>query len=372
MIQHPVLFTKMPAISVIIPVYNVEPYLRECLDSVVNQTFRDLEIICVNDGSTDGSPSILEEYAARDSRIQIVNKENGGLNTARNAGLDRVTGEYFAIVDSDDWLDLTAYEKAYARAKESGADMTQFSFTLVDFPPEKTIVFSDFSKEIYDQTEKILSVGNNWSVCWCYLWKTDFVKKNQLLFHKDLKSNDEVTFTYKAAILANKIAVIPERLHFYRFRATSLTGNKKEPTLLQRPWAFTLLFQDIKDCNVSEKSWLILYQHKWGSLYNTYYNVIDKSFRSEMGRRIKQYVTDEERNLIIANEKSFEPKVFSFFLKRTGLLFQCKYYCKKSKETIFDWIAKCLIPHSPWLQQTLEIVDSQREKIQELQERLKK
>lgn len=363
----------MPAISVIIPVYNVEPYLRECLDSVVNQTFLDLEIICVNDGSTDGSPAILEEYAANDSRIQIVNKENGGLNTARNAGLARVTGEYFAFVDSDDWVDLTAYEKAYARAKESGADMTQFFFKLVDFSNKKDIAIPKNNYDIEEQSEKIQCVDSTWSVCWCYLWKTEFVKKNKLQFHNDLKSNDEITFTYKAALLANKISVIPERLHYYRFRASSLTGNKKEPTLLQRPWAFTLLFQDIADCNVCEESWLKIYQHKWESLYETYYIVIDKSFRSKMERNIKQNVTSNERNFMIANEKSFAPAIFDFFMKYSGsTFFRWKYNIKIVKSNIFDWLAKRLIPHSPWLQRTLEIVDSQREQISKLQEQIKK
>ena len=361
-----------PKISVIVPIYNVEPYLRECLDSVVNQTFRDLEIICVNDGSTDGSPAILEEYAAKDSRIQIVNKENGGLNSARNAGLERVTGEYFAIVDSDDWLDVTAYEKAYARAKESGADMTQFYFKFIDFPDRKDFPLP-FITEVVTQSEKIQYVKKNWSVCWCYLWKTAFVKKNQLQFHNDLKSNDEITFTYKAALLANKIAILPERLHFYRFRETSLTGNKKEPTLLQRPLAFTLLYKDIDDCNVSEDSWLELYQHKWGSLYDTFFNVIDKSFRSEMGRQIKLSITEEERSFMVAHVKSFEPEIFAFFLRFSGLtFFRWKYNIKRGKWSVFNWFAKRLIPYSPWLQRTLETVDSQREQIQILQEQLEK
>lgn len=361
----------MPAISVIIPVYNVEPYLRECLDSVVNQTFRDLEIICVNDGSTDGSPAILNEYAAKDSRIQIVTKENGGLNSARNAGLERVTGEYFSIVDSDDWLDLMAYEKAYARAKESDADMTQFYFSLVDFPNGKVAVVSKIPEEIDEQSDKIQCAGNNWSVCWCYLWKTDFVKKNGLRFYNELLTNTEIPFTYKAAILANKIALLPDRLYYYRYRSSSLTGNTKSNRFLQRPLAFTFLFQDIKDCNVSERSWLKLYQFKWGSLYDTFYNVIDKSFRSEMGRRINQSVSEDERNFMVANERAFDPVVFAFFVKHSGLtLFRWKHNCKVAKGRICDWIVKRLIPHSPWLQRTLEIVDSQREQIQELQKQL--
>lgn len=360
-----------PKISVIIPIYNVEPYLRECLDSVINQTFRDLEIICVNDGSTDGSAAILEDYAAKDSRIKVITKENGGLNTARNAGLDNVSGEYFAIVDSDDWLDVTAYEKAYSRAKESGADMTLFYFTLVDFPNKKDVAISDFPKETEDQTEKIQHVGNTWSVCWCYLWKTDFVKKNNLRFYNELQTSTEITFTFKAALLADKIAIVPERLYYYRFRSTSLTGNTKSTRFLQRPLAFILLFQDIKDCNVSEESWLKLYQMKWGCLYDTYYNVIDKRFRFEMRHRIKQSITDVECMLINAHEKLFAPDVFSFFVKfaRTPLQ-RLLYNCNKFRDNFFDWLAKRLIPSSPWLQQQLEKADNQREEIKKLQNQL--
>ena len=91
----------MPKISVIIPVYNVEKYLAECLTSVVNQTFKDIEIICVNDGSTDNSPKILKEFAQKDSRIKIINQENQGLSAARNTGLDVATGEYVSFIDSD-------------------------------------------------------------------------------------------------------------------------------------------------------------------------------------------------------------------------------------------------------------------------------
>lgn len=361
-----------PQISVIIPVYNVEPYLRECLDSVVNQTFRDLEIICVNDGSTDGSAAILDEYAAKDSRIQIVTKENGGLNSARNAGLDIATGEYFAIVDSDDWLDVTAYEKAYARAKASDADMTFFGFKLIDFPVQKEISLPN-CKESVNQTEKIQWVFNNTSVCWCYLWKTRFVKESNLRFYNEILSNTEIPFTYKAAILANKISVVPERLYNYRFRTTSLTGNTKSSRFLHRPRAFELLFQDIQGCNVSEQSWLKLYQIKWKNLYHTYYNIIDKSFYPEMERCIRQCMTDDERQFIAANAQSFAPEEFAFFLKFSGLTFlRWRYNLKRAKGACFDWLIKRLIPYSPWLQNTLEIVDSQREQIQKLQEQLKK
>ena len=104
----------MPKISVIIPVYNVEKYLSRCLDSVCSQTFNDIEIICINDCSPDNSAEILQEYAEKDKRIRIINKEkNGGLSAARNSGFAVATGEYIYFLDSDDWIELDFLEKMY-------------------------------------------------------------------------------------------------------------------------------------------------------------------------------------------------------------------------------------------------------------------
>ena len=101
---------SLPLISVIIPVYNVQDYLARCLDSILAQTYQNLEIILVNDGSKDNSGAICDEYAARDDRVQVIHKENGGLSTARNAGLDLAAGEYLSFIDSDDWIASDAYE----------------------------------------------------------------------------------------------------------------------------------------------------------------------------------------------------------------------------------------------------------------------
>lgn len=102
-----------PLISVIVPVYNVEPYLRKCVDSILNQTYRNLEVILVDDGSSDGCPAICDEYAAMDHRVQVIHKENGGLSDARNAGLGAVTGEYVTFVDSDDWIEQNHISSLY-------------------------------------------------------------------------------------------------------------------------------------------------------------------------------------------------------------------------------------------------------------------
>ena len=114
----------MAEISVIVPIYNVEKYLEKCLDTIINQTFKDIEIICVNDGSTDNSRKILAQYAQKDSRIKIVDKKNGGLSSARNAGMKVATGDFYSFIDSDDWVDETMLEKLYKSMVMLNTDIT--------------------------------------------------------------------------------------------------------------------------------------------------------------------------------------------------------------------------------------------------------
>lgn len=121
--------SSTPQISIIVPIYKAEQFLPKCMDSLINQTLRDIEIICVNDGSPDNSLSIIEEYAKRDLRVVVIDKENGGLSSARNAGLEVVRGEYYMFVDSDDWLDKDTCEVAYSNAIKNNADCLMFTYT---------------------------------------------------------------------------------------------------------------------------------------------------------------------------------------------------------------------------------------------------
>ena len=116
----------VPQVSIIVPVYNVEAYLRRSLNSILAQTIPNWECICVDDGSPDGCGAILDEYAARDARFVVIHKENGGTSTARNAGLDAARGEYISFVDPDDWIEPNTYELALSAARETDADLVQW------------------------------------------------------------------------------------------------------------------------------------------------------------------------------------------------------------------------------------------------------
>ena len=122
---------NLELISVIVPVYNVEKYIRECLDSIVNQTYKNLQIILVDDGSTDNSGKICDEFAKKDSRITVVHQENQGAGAAKNTGLELIEGEYFSIIDSDDYIDLSMYEKMVSLMKQYDSDIVQCLFKQV-------------------------------------------------------------------------------------------------------------------------------------------------------------------------------------------------------------------------------------------------
>ena len=128
-------------ISVIVPVYNVEQYLKKCVDSIVNQTYKNLEIILVDDGATDSSGEICDELEKLDNRIKVYHKENGGLSDARNYGVERATGSYVGFVDSDDYIDAEMYEKLYDAITKEAADVAECNLKIVY--PERVELFTD-------------------------------------------------------------------------------------------------------------------------------------------------------------------------------------------------------------------------------------
>ena len=173
----------MPKISVIIPVYNVEKYLRECLDSVVNQTLKDIEIICVDDGSTDSSGRILDEYASKDDRIKVLHKENGGYGKAMNIGIDNATGEYIGIVEPDDFINLNMYETLYNIAIKNDVDFIKSDFyRFKGNKNNRELFYNKLSKNLH-YYNKVFDVNQNLEAysfimnTWCGIYKREFIEK---------------------------------------------------------------------------------------------------------------------------------------------------------------------------------------------------
>lgn len=218
--------------SILIPVYNVEPYLRNCLESVLNQTFSDWEGICVNDGSTDHSAAILEEFFEKDNRFKVITQSNGGLSAARNTGLDAATGDYVLFLDSDDWLELNALE-VIANALD-GEDMICFSgrryfeetksFNTADQLVEKVY----HSGMAYYDENALLHRDFAFVCVVLRAYKRSFLMDNGFRFKEGIFHEDNL-FTPLACYYARRVRQINNVLYDYRVRANSITdGNKSK------------------------------------------------------------------------------------------------------------------------------------------------
>jgi len=205
-------------VSIIVPVYNVYPYLDKCLDSLVNQTLHEIEIIVVNDGTPDQSQEIIDRYAKTDQRVVPLKKENGGLSDARNYGLKYATGEYISFIDSDDYVDVTMMEKMYAKAKKEKCDLVECD-CYWEYPDRKVLDQS----HIVDNYFVDIRV-----MAWNKLYKHSLLKKTGILFPKGLQYED-ISFCYQLLPYVKKIGYVDEALYYYIQRDTSIanTSNAK-------------------------------------------------------------------------------------------------------------------------------------------------
>lgn len=216
----------MVAVSIVIPVYNIEKYLKECLDSLVNQTFKDFEVICVNDGSKDNSLKILNEYAKIDSRFKVISQENGGSGSARNNGLRKSQGKYVQFLDGDDYFEPEMLEKLYNLAEKHCAEIAVCSSRKVDddgnitetrnpnspldlslIPFNKVFNYKDFPANIFNLTG---------TAPWNKLYLREMLIKNNLSFPK-LTGPDDLCFVHMAIVCAEKIVAIDDELINYRY-----------------------------------------------------------------------------------------------------------------------------------------------------------
>ena len=229
----------MARVSVVIPVYNVEPYLRECLDSAVGQTLEDTEIICVNDGSTDGSGVIVREYADRDSRIVVLEQENRGLSAARNAGASHATGEYLYFMDSDDHLDLNALQALYERASLDDLDVLYFDAAPFFESPEIELRHQDY-KSYYRRTsdypgvlkgqELLAAMGDDcdWrpSVCLQFI-RTEYFRTTGLSFYEGILHEDNL-FSFLCVLQADRVGYLAQPYFHRRVREDSIMTVGKD------------------------------------------------------------------------------------------------------------------------------------------------
>ncbi len=243
-----------PAVSVVVPVYNAEAYLKECIESFLGQTFQNFELICVDDGSTDSSMDILQKYAEADSRIHILHQKNAGAGVARNRGLSVAQGKYLVFLDADDFFESTLLEKTYHEAVSSDADIVLFGadkFNTVTgliedaswyfnrkYLPESKV----FSRK--DTPDKIMTITS--PAPWTKLFSREFVQREKLEFQALQNSND-IYFSLVAMCLADRITYVDENLVHYRVGQISNIQSNKNKHPLCFIQAYTAVYETLKD-----------------------------------------------------------------------------------------------------------------------------
>ncbi|MBQ1467331.1 MAG: glycosyltransferase family 2 protein [Solobacterium sp.] len=306
----------MPEVSVVINMYNSEKYLRKCIDSVLAQTFTDFELILVNDGSKDHSLDICKEYAEKDKRIRIVDKENGGLADARNAGLDAAKGKYLEFIDADDWIEPELLEKCVTKLHETDADIVIFDIyqyfvatgkkEVLSHPYDQNQVYS-----LSDHPEMITKMKN---AAWNKIYRVSLFRENQIRYPWGYNYEDLGT-TYRLLARADKIAFVNEPLYDY---------------LQDRPGNLTHLFNMSVYC-VLDMIKMTIDDYKRLGIYEKYYEELKFLGGINILECLKK--TRDCTDYAMADEFI---KVCFWYMKNTWPEFpKCKYNIYREK---YDWI----------------------------------
>lgn len=277
----------MPKISAVVPVYNVEEYLPRCIESALAQTLKDIEIICVDDGSTDGCPAMLDEYAAKDKRVKVIHQPNGGYGKAMNAGLKAATGEYFAVLESDDFIVPDAYEILYKNAKEYDADVVRADYyDYVTIKGEPVLYHKQITTRLSwyyrlicpnDEQEVFKFVMHNWTG----IHKMEFLRKNNILYNETPgASYQDNGFYFQVFTQTDRLLYIPRACYCYRIdNPTSSIKDPKKVYTMTEEYSFIREFLS-KHPEFEEKVMPAYYSRLFRVYYQTFKR-IDESVQKE-------------------------------------------------------------------------------------------
>lgn len=330
----------MCKISIITPVYNVEGYLEKCIDSILNQTFSDFELIIVDDGSPDLCGTIADQYALKDKRIKVIHKDNGGAPSARNAGIEQATGDYFYFPDSDDWLEPDYLECLYKIACTTGVQLVISGYVMEYCEKKKNMSFTVLPKEkIFDSKEKVrhnvhLYFDNMMvAVPWNKLYRADYIKEKNLRF-PNLKW-DDLHFNMEVIKELDSFAVSPATgYHFFRSRAGSETTHVFDEMLYEKR---TEQFKHILSVY---KFWKIKDKEIYSTLYGYYASRLIQCIQEiSISDKTMAYRKNAIKNIL---DKELSKKAFAYGKIESKLLRISAIPARCNNVTISFWVGKII------------------------------
>lgn len=329
----------MAKITVIVPVYNVEDCLAQCLDSIRSQTLEDIEVVCIDDGSTDNSPCILAKNAQQDKRIRVITKKNGGLSSARNAGIEVASGSYVMFADSDDYLETNACQVVFRAFEDSSPDIITFGGKC--FPKE----------EGYPWLEECLSPRDAIYSAFCmdvlfeershpYVWRSafskDFLDSTGLRFREDVRFGEDQVFHFMAYPRARRVRFLSDKLYNYRVGRQNSLMNMSEASI-ERKIRHHIRIIDAILADWEEQGWLRVYREQmigWALEF-----VLLDAYRSGgagtnellqlLGRTLAPYIPDLDLFMVGKGEKEILRKLICGKHIKLSRVTVCRYYLEK-------------------------------------------
>lgn len=303
--------SSSPVVSILVPVYNVSKYLRQCIDSVVNQTLKNIEIVCINDGSTDDSLEILKSYAAKDPRIKIIDKKNTGYGNSMNIAMDNATGEYIGIVESDDFAELNMFEKLYNEAVKDDLDVSRCNFYYYTTEDNKNVK----SELGWVKHNKVYAPNEEWGVfyqqpsVWANLYRSSFLKDNNIRFLETPgASYQDTAFTFKVYSLAKRFKIIEDALLHYRVDSSGSSST----AVTTKVYCVCDEYEEIKRYtkeNETYEQYRKLIVHLQYNGYKWNYGRLAEPYNIEFLAKWKKEFTDEYNSGNIDHD-TFSPKEY--------------------------------------------------------------
>lgn len=332
-----------PLISVIVPVYNGEKFIEQCIDSITNQTLKDIEILIINDGSKDNTLNIIEIIAKSDSRIKILNQKNSGVSAARNNGISKSRGKYITFVDADDYIDKTMYEKMYKKAEEFNSDIVICNVNdVLNGNKKVSLNLNEGIIDIRKLTESEF-LSNEYfklgTAVWHKIFKSNLIKENKIKFinYSEVASEDTL-FNYEAMLKAKRLYCIEEALYDYKINENSLTKSKSaKENMIKRCMNTVNIMSDFLSKNKIEGENFIDYITYWEFINALSYvdelkvkllvnSIKEYSKISTFNKAIKKIAVSSELDKYFISHKGSYSIINKFFDKVFSLLCLCKLY----------------------------------------------
>ena len=318
----------MTLISILIPIYNNEKYIEQCVNSIISQTYKNIEIICINDGSTDNTKEILENLQKKDKRIKIINKKNTGYGNSLNIAIQSAKGEYIAIIESDDHIKNTMLETLLKYIKEDETDIVK-----ANFYKENNSIKKNSSKYFINKTTNINLFPNMLLIqpsIWSALYKKEFLIKNKIKFNETKgASYQDLSFHFKTMFLAKKIFLLNEHLYYYRTNNSNSSINSKDKAFLVFDEIETIN-NFLKDKKINENTLTIknIFEYKvitWN--FNRIQNKYNKKVFNKALEYFKKY---NFQTLMKNNTLTIKDKIYLNILNKNKKLFYAILILRKS------------------------------------------